>query len=57
MQVIEAVCGGPTEAFTIAPFLLMKAPWFIACDTILSVSANVWLFVLLAFKYQQSWNS
>jgi hypothetical protein len=26
MQVIEAVCGGPTEAFTIAPFLLMKAP-------------------------------
>merc|ERR1712194_484588 len=45
MQVIEAVCAN-AEAFTIGIAFTIKAPWSIACDTILTVSANVWLFVL-----------
>ena len=45
MQVIEAVCAN-AEAFTIGITFTIKAPWSIACDTILTVSANVWLFVL-----------
>ena len=46
MQVIAAVCGGAAEASTIGITFTIKAPWSIACDTILTVSANVWLFVL-----------